>query len=38
MGSCLGTYQADSFYEGIRKGKEDIDRRVETFGQALIAS
>ena len=37
-GSCLGAYQADGFSDGIRKGREDIDRRVEPSGQALIAS
>ena len=36
-GSCLGAYQADGSSDGIRKGRENIDRRVEPFGQALIA-
>ena len=33
-----GAYQANSFSEGIRKGAEDIDRRVEPFGQAVIGT
>jgi hypothetical protein len=37
-GSCLGAYQANGFSDGIRKGREDIDRRVEPSGQALIDS
>ena len=36
--SCLGAYQAYGFSYGIRKGREDIDRRVEPSGQAPIAS
>ena len=36
-GSCLGAYQADGSSDGIRKGREDVDRRVEPSGQALIA-
>ena len=37
MGSSLGIYQTDGFSDGIRKGREDIDRRVEPSGQTLIA-
>ena len=37
-GSCLGAYQADGSSDGIRKGRQNIDRRVEPFGQALIAT
>ena len=37
-GSCLGTYQANSISDGIREGRQNIDRRLEPFGQALIAS
>jgi hypothetical protein len=37
-GSCREAYQASTFSEGIRKGAEDIDRRVEPFGQAAIGT
>ena len=35
--SRLGTYQANSISDGIRKCREDIDRRVKPFSQAVIA-
>jgi hypothetical protein len=37
-GSCREAYQANTFSEGIRKGTEHIDRRVEPFGQAFIGT
>jgi hypothetical protein len=36
--SWPGAYQANTFSEGIRKGTEDMDRRVEPFGQAVIGT
>ena len=33
--SCPGAYQAKTFSEGIRKGRENIDRRVKPFGEAV---
>jgi hypothetical protein len=34
--SCYGTYQANTFSEGFRKRIEDIDGRVQPFGQPFI--
>jgi hypothetical protein len=36
--SCRGTYQANTFSEGFRKRIEDVNGRVQPFGQPIIAT